>query len=890
VKTIWKTLSIILLVLMVLPIAITPAAAATPTQPSGDIVALEFSATGALYMSPWNPVLGFNDVYSNLQWNLVHSFGMYNHYQTAIPVEWSATYKVEANYEKDSKGNVIGKISVPDTALVFDPVQNKWIPINQAVAENRTYIPGVEGYSGLGGKVPVKVIFNYDQLYWHHGAQMSIADVMALLAFMYEWSVDDSQVTNQTDPYYDEEYSTATISFLELLKGVEILNDTAIAVYSDYIDVSEPLIAFSLIVYPTIPYELLAAMEQAVVTDPEGTNYGWTDRATTGEVGIDMLKHPAVIKQMAQTLTPDKVYYFNGLNISWNLSDRVSRLVKWIDQRGIAAVSNGPFYVDKFDPKANYLVLKSITNLGFPQILVRGLNDYAPKLNSIEFKTVTTQEAGVEAVKAGQVAVFLWSMPRGKIGDVPPEVKLIPTATVMYMIEVNPVNNVYDPTLPGTIQLRGAQLPGQVIPGLVLYDPKDTLAKYNINVTLDNPNWVPINVLTKEAMADEKFQFNPFGVKEIRQALQVLINRQFIVDNILEGSGFPMMSALRPTHGAYDYLNVADIEEKYGALPAGDLARAKQLFQAGLEKANNTLAKYGMKLVYETGSDGKQWLYLVKPDGTKQQVTIYFVIRIEDERRPMGEQIAAWIEDTFNIKVEKLIRERGVVVPVIYGSNPASYGFKTNPWHLYTAGWVATTDDPPQFARYDVAFYYAPLRGYGPNHRNTAFWYLFDQDAFDLGVQLYFGTYTPDMEKQLYQDIVKMLEWGLDQAFRIGVVNTAEYFMVNTKLVNIPFWGKTTGLWSPWGLVFASLPQPPTTSPPPTTPSPTPSPTPTTTPSPTPSPTPTTTPPPPTTPSPTTSPTPTTTPTGGVGAGTIAAIVVVVIVIAAAAFLLMRKK
>jgi hypothetical protein len=227
---------------------------------------------------------------------------------------------------------------------------------------------------------------------------------------------------------------------------------------------------------------------------------------------------------------------------------------------------------------------------------------------------------------------------------------------------------------------------------------------------------------------------------------------------------------------------------------------------------------------------------------------------------------------------------------VIYGSNPASYSFKTNPWHLYTAAWGATADEPPQLARSDVAFFYAPLLGYGPNHRNTAFWYLFDQDAYNLGVQLSFGTYTPDMEKQLYQDIVKMLEWGLDQAFRIGVVNTAEYFMVNTKLVNIPFWGKTTGLLSPWGLVFASLPQPPTTSPPPPTPSPTTSPTPTTTPSPTPSPTPTTTPPPPTTPSPTTSPTPTTTPTGGVGAGTIAAIVVVVIVIAAAAFLLMRKK
>lgn len=838
------------------PIFLGLVTATAPIKPMGDIVALEYSSTGALYMSPWNPVLGFNDVYSNMQWNLVHSFGMYNHYDTAIPIEWSVSYKVDTLYEMDNQGNLVGKITVPDTAMIYDSATNKWISINQAVKEGKTYIPGVEAYSSLNGKVPVRVIFNYDQLYWHHGAKMSIVDVIAFLAFMYEWAIDDSTVTGQLDLYFDEEYSTSVISFLELIKGVEILNETAIAIYSDYIDVSDELIAYSLLVFPSVPFELLSAMEYAVVTDPDGTNYGWSDRETTGEIGIDMLKHALVIKLSAQKLNSNTIYFFNGLNVSWSLDDRVSRLVKWIDSKGVAAVSNGPFYVEKFDANANYLVLKAITNLGFPQIYVKGLKEYVPKLNSIEFKSVTTQEAGIEAVKSGQAAVFAWSMPRGAIGTIPPEIKLIPTATTMYMIEVNLVSNVYDPSLTGKITLKDTEIPGQVIPGLVLYDPVETLSKYNVKAELANPNWVPINVLTKEVMADEKFQFNPFGVKEIRQALQALINRQFIVDNILEGSGFPMMSALRPTHGAYDFLKIVEIEEKYGALPAGDVTRAKKLLQTGLERANSTLSKYGLKLVYEVGSDGKKWLYFVKPDGTKQLVTIYFVIRIEDERRPMGEQIATWIEDNFGIKVERMIRERGVVSPVIYGSNPASFGFKTNPWHLYTAGWVATTDDPPQFARYDVGFYYAPLRGYGPNHRNTAWWYLYDEEAYNLGVKLYYGTYTPDMEEQLYQDTTKLLEWGLDQAFRIGIVNTAEYFMINTKLVNIPFWGKTTGLWSPWGLVFASVPQATTTSQ--TTVS--------------------------------TQTTTTQTPIGGIGIGTIVAIAIVILVIAVAVFLFTKKR
>ncbi len=452
----------------------------TATSTTGSIVALEFSSTGGLFMSPWNTVLGLNDVYGRLIWDQVASTGMYSHYHTGIPTETTLTYSYHHNYTVTSEGDIVGHIKVPDDAIVFDPVEKKWIPIKQAAEENKTYIPGVSGYKEYNGEMPVELIFNYDKLHWHDGANMTLADILGTLAFEYEWAVDTSKYTNQTDLYYDSEYAENAYPTLDLIKGIKIINDTALAVYTDYVDVDPALVAYTIYPYATIPYDLLAAMEWAVVNDPGGTNYGWTTRETTGEVGIDMLIHGDVIKEAAQKVAQTGVYYFNGLsdlgyNFGSHLADRVNLLVNWINEHGHAAVSNGPFYVDSYNPQANQLVLKSITNLGFPKIHYHGVNISVPNVNEIVFKSVTTIDAGIAAVKEGSADVFLYSRPISQIGEVPSTVTLIPTSSGYIDLATNLVSNVYDSNKPGEIQLRGETIKGALIPGLVLYNPEEVL-------------------------------------------------------------------------------------------------------------------------------------------------------------------------------------------------------------------------------------------------------------------------------------------------------------------------------------------------------------------------------------------------------------------------------
>ncbi len=465
----------------------------TATAQDGTITALEFSSTGALFMSAWNPILGFNDVYSSLIWDQVHSFGMYPHFETGIPTETTASYSVTTDYNKDDEGNIVGNLQVPDNAIVFDPVENKWIPINQAVAEGKTYIPGVEDLANAGGKVPVKVVFNYAPIKWHYGEDFSIFDVLGSMAFSYEWAVDDSEITGEPDPYYDAEYATNAYQVLSLIKGIEVVNDTALAVYTDYIDVDPALIAYSVLMYASIPFDLLASMEKLVVEDMGDTNYGWTTREETGETGVDMLIHYNEIKTKAEELAANpEIYYFNGLedlgiNVNIDPAARFSKLVEWINSRGHAVVSNGPFYVEEYNPDANYFVLKSIENLGFDKISYIGVDMQVPNVDTIEFKTVTTQEAGIEAIKSGEADVFLWSMSRAKIGDIPDTVMLIPTSSTMYNLGFNPVSNVYDSNKEGTVPLKDKELPGQVIPGLVLFNPQQVLQEYATQTPTETP-------------------------------------------------------------------------------------------------------------------------------------------------------------------------------------------------------------------------------------------------------------------------------------------------------------------------------------------------------------------------------------------------------------------
>jgi peptide/nickel transport system substrate-binding protein len=805
-------------------------------QPQSSINVLEFSSTGALFMSPWNPVLGFTDTYGMYLWMHIREWGLYPAPDTGIPVQTTATFQYVGNYTVDPQTQaVVPYLTVPANALVFDPFTLQWVPISVAAA-NQTYAsyiknnednipPGflttVSNYINNNGKAPVKIIFNFDQVPWHDGVNFSVSDVLGSLAFMWRWTTDTSVLTNQTDNYYDDEYASQYGPVIGLFEGIEIINDTSLAVYTTYVDIDPALIAYTIIPYPGVPYDLLASMELAVMNS---TNLWWSDKTTSRGTltGIDMLNNANEIKAAAQALTPSKLYYFNGLSnygytFGKDLSTRTAALVSWINAHGNAVVSNGPFYVDSYNAQSNTMVLKNKALLGLPKIKYHWNNLVVPGVDQMVVGSVTTEDAGIQAVKSGTADIFLYNEPMNKIGQIPSTVTLIPTTSLFYDISVNPTSNIFDPAGPGKIQLNGVTINGTWLPGLALYDPSTVLNK-DLS-SYGHPDWVPFNLINSNVMKDPHFMFNPFGLDGVRYAFNLLINRKSLIDSIYQGGALPMLSAIMPAAPAYKTLNISGLEQQMGIFPSGDVNRAVAMYQQAISNANQTLNQYGFSLKFVPDSSGSPWLTLILPDGTQKTVTIYFEVRVDDPlRKAIGDQITVWIQQYFHIKVNEDLIQRKTASTNVFGNDMASFSFSDHPWSLYTEGWGATVDESVYTSRYDVAQFYAPfVYPFNPTPSNPNWFYLWNQTIYELGQKLEFGVYTPQQVNNLFNDIRTLDAMGMQQSLRVFLTLGLDYYMVNGAKVVIPYYGSSTGLGSMWGLntayvITATTTAPPTTS------------------------------------------------------------------------------
>ncbi len=405
------------------------------------------------------------------------------------------------------------------------------------------------------------------------------------------------------------------------------------------------------------------------------------------------------------------------------------------------------------------------------------------------WKVSLNRQAAILSVASGKVDVFAWSSPlpvyQGLNPAILAKLKLIRSASTHISIAINPAQNVIDPNAPGQVKLYKKSFKGQIIPGLIYWNPPH--GNY-INIT-DIKNYANLH-------------FNPFALWQVRFALNFLINRQLIVDTIFGGSAAPALGCITPSHPAYPKLKF--IYDKLGLTPQGNVQKSIKLFLAAMKAANQTLKKYHMMVVLKKDSSsptGKFW-YFVKPNGKSEPITIYFCIRIEDQRLYIGRQIATWLEKYWNLKVVRLERSRSVVTPVIYGKNLVDTSTRLGNvvWSLYTEGWVSMGEEPPVYARYDVAFFYGPLQGYGPNTYNTQWWYWWNATIYKLAYDLNYGIFTQKTVNKLWKEIEQCLYDGVQQSPRVFITEDWEFAPVNRQNVVELVPGRVTGIWSPWTL------------------------------------------------------------------------------------------
>ncbi len=157
--------------------------------------------------------------------------------------------------------------------------------------------------------------------------------------------------------------------------------------------------------------------------------------------------------------------------------------------------------------------------------------------------------------------------------------------------------------------------------------------------------------------------FNPFTIQEIREALNLLVDRDYIVTAIFKGFALPQYTIWQPVHP--DYAREVSFIKKIEAKYRHNFDKAREIISQALKKA-------GAELI-----DGK-WMYKGEP------VKVIFYIRVEDERRAIGDYIADLLERV-GFTVQREYTTAAKAFRVVYSGDPAE-----GTWNLYTEGWAFT--------------------------------------------------------------------------------------------------------------------------------------------------------------------------------------------------------
>ncbi|MDC8437574.1 MAG: ABC transporter substrate-binding protein [Candidatus Nitrosotenuis sp.] len=256
------------------------------------------------------------------------------------------------------------------------------------------------------------------------------------------------------------------------------------------------------------------------------------------------------------------------------------------------------------------------------------------------------------------------------------------------------------------------------------------------------------SLLVNPAQGDK---FNPFSFQEARFALNYLVDRKLIVDDLMGGYGMPMVSNYGPFDP--DYLLIVGELEKFH-------------FRYNPEYADHLITK----TLRENGAEkiGGKWTY----EGAPIEITLF--IRNDDAvRKSIGEIVSSELE-RLGFTVHKDFGDLNKAFVVVYGSDPAELK-----WNMYTEGYAGRS----AFVRYDslgLAQMYAPWFANMPGLNNPSYWNYENQHLDDVTQKIYSANFTTSQQRA---DLIREASTaGVTESVRIFLAAKVDPFVANKNV------------------------------------------------------------------------------------------------------------
>lgn len=249
----------------------------------------------------------------------------------------------------------------------------------------------------------------------------------------------------------------------------------------------------------------------------------------------------------------------------------------------------------------------------------------------------------------------------------------------------------------------------------------------------------------------ENGEFNPFSNRKIREAVNYMIDRDYIVQEAFSGGALPKFFAI--TTQFPDYADLADKARELETKYAYNLEKADEIITAEME---------GMGAAKV---DGK-WQYEGQP------VSLIFLIRSDGDgtRLVMGEYISAQFEK-LGFTVDRQLKTGSEASPIWNGTDP-----KEGKWHMYTAGWGATVIDRDQSNIFQEMYLPTSAQAFAAFQQNVA-----DPEFQELGDRLYNADYASAEER--HEMMARALELSLQDSLQVFLVDSKEYIPYNCNLI-----------------------------------------------------------------------------------------------------------
>jgi peptide/nickel transport system substrate-binding protein len=251
----------------------------------------------------------------------------------------------------------------------------------------------------------------------------------------------------------------------------------------------------------------------------------------------------------------------------------------------------------------------------------------------------------------------------------------------------------------------------------------------------------------------ESEKFNPFSSKEVRFALNYLVDRKLIVNELMGGYGAPIISYYGPTDPEYLTI-IRELESfnfKYNPTLAEEII-SKSLIDRGAVKIDN---KWKIK---------------------DSEIELRIFIRSDDPvRKSIGEILSVELEN-IGFSVKKDYGDLNKAFVVVYGSNPANLD-----WSLYTEGWGRSA-----FVKYDsigLGQMYSPWFSNMPGFNDPSYWNYENKKLDELTQKIYKGGFeTAEKRAQLIQEAVTE---GINESVRIFLASKVDQYVVNENVSGV---------------------------------------------------------------------------------------------------------